>query len=179
MNSIWKERPSPDEYAPYHQPYIENVGTGNVIDGLESQRDEVYDFIHSLDERQAKHRYETGKWTVKQVLVHLIDNERIYAYRALSIARNSPEELIGYDQEEYADAASRTDRTLDNIAEEYTCLRTSNIHMFTGFSVDETKRKGVADGCTLSVRAIPFILAGHERHHLGVIERRYGLPLPS
>lgn len=179
MKSIWNKRPDKDEYGSFYQKYIDKLGPGNIIDILRGQRDEVVTLIQSLDEEKALYRYDKGKWTIKEVIGHLLDNERVFSYRALSISRNDPEDLPGYDQEQYVKAANFNDRSLPNLREEYENLRNSNISLFNSFTEQIINRRGIANNYSMSVRAIPFIIAGHERHHLKLLESRYDIELPD
>lgn len=175
MESIWDERPAAGEYGSFYQSYIEKLGSGNIIEILGEQQEITSSLITSLDERQALYRYKEQKWTVKEVIGHLIDTERVFAYRALSISRNDTNELPGFDQDEYVEAASFNDRSLQNFRDEYAGQRRSTIALFSSFSKEILDRKGIANNYSLSVRAIPFIIAGHERHHLEILDNRYGL----
>lgn len=179
MKSIWNPRPATEEYGSFYQKYIDKLPPGNIIDILVKQRDEVCTLIDSLDEKKALSRYKEGKWTVKEVIGHLIDNERVFSVRALAISRNDPGELPGYDQEAYVRESNLNQRSLQNLQGEYEGLRTSNIQMFSGFSEQMLNRTGIANNYSLSVRAIPFIIAGHERHHLELLEKRYEIELPG
>lgn len=179
MKSTWDTRPSTDEYGSFYQKYIDKLGPGNIIDILREQGNEVRTLIGSLDEERALHQYADGKWTVKEVLGHLIDNERVFSLRALSISRNDPGELPGYDQEAYVRQSNFNERGLQSLGDEYEGLRNSNIQMFSGLNEEMINRRGIANSYSLSVRAIPFIIAGHERHHLDIFENRYGLNLPN
>lgn len=179
MSLSWDQRPSSDEYGSFYAPYLEALEAGHVLDILRAQRDEICTLIQSLDDEQASHRYEEGKWSVKQVLGHLVDNERIFAYRALFLARKGGGTLPGYDQEEYVEAANFDTHDLKSLEAEYRGLRRSSLQLFQGFSETMLRQTGTVDGNIMSVRAIPFIIAGHERHHMNVLSRRYGLSLPA
>lgn len=175
MKSIWNKRPSPDEYGSFYQTYIDKLGEGNIIEILQTQHDTTHSLIKSLTPEQALYRYEKGKWTVKEVIGHVIDTERVFAYRTLAISRKDRNELPGFDQDEYVDAAAFNNRSLQSLADDYDAQRNAGIHLFNGLAKEMLDRKGVANGYELTVRAIPFIVAGHERHHLGLLQNRYGL----
>lgn len=178
INSIWDQRPSPDEYGSFYQRYIDKLGSGNILDILINQHHTTYTLINCLNRDQALHRYEEGKWTVKQVIGHMIDTERVFSYRVLAICRNDPSELPGFDQEAYVEAANFNERSLQSLADEYDALRKSNVQLFKSFSEEMLDRRGVANNYELTVRAIPFIIAGHERHHLELLSSRYKLDVP-
>lgn len=176
MDSIWKDITiQPDEYGDFYRDYIEQVGAGNILDILKNQMRETYTLINSLTREQALHRYADGKWTVKEVIGHLIDTERIFAYRALCFSRSEQIELPGFDQEAYVDQADFNSRSKQNLGNEYFAVRSSTVHMFSGFSKEMLMRKGVANDTTFTARALPFIIAGHERHHLNILKSKYGL----
>lgn len=176
MNSGWEtQRPADDEYGDYYSAYIELVGGGNIIDILLNQRTETYTLIKSLAPRQGQLRYEEGKWTVQEVIGHLIDTERIFAYRALCISRGEQKPLPGYDQDAYVENAGFNSRSLQNQADEYYDLRGATCHMMRSFTPEVALRRGTANDNPLSVRAVAFILAGHEQHHLNILKSRYGI----
>ncbi|MDR8391703.1 DinB family protein [Aliifodinibius sp. S!AR15-10] len=178
MKSIWDTRPSKGEYGPFYQTYIDKLRPGNIIDILESQGDEVNRLIMSQDEEQALHRYEEEKWSVKEVFGHMMDTERVFCHRALSISRNDPNDLPGFEQDDYVNAVDFDTRSIESLAREQVALRENTIQLFKGFSKQMLERTGIANNYSLSVRAVPFIIAGHERHHLLLLESRYGLQLP-
>ena len=119
------------------------------------------------------YRYAEGKWTIKEVLVHIIDDERIYAYRALRFARNDKTELPGFDQDPYAFYSNANVRSIESIIEEYEAVRMSTITLFNGFSDDVMLRSGVANNNEVTVRALGYHIAGHELHHLNILKNRY------
>lgn len=166
-------RPQPDEYGEFYKGYVDKVDSDNVLEVLKDQMHETYTLINSLTAKQAAYRYAAGKWTVKEVIGHLVDSERIFAYRALCIARGEQQNLPGFDQEEYVEQGNFKDRRLKNIGDEYFSLRNANIAMFNSFSEETLLRKGKANGYDCSVRALAYIIAGHERHHLDVLKDKY------
>lgn len=168
-------RPEPDEYGAFYQDYIEQVGPGNIIDILKDQMHETYTLINSLTAKQAGYRYADGKWTVKEVIGHLIDSERIFAYRGLCFARNETKALPGYDQDEYVEEGNFKDRSTQSLGDEYFSLRNATIVLFASFSENTLSKKGTANNATFSVRSLAYIIAGHERHHLNVLRDKYHL----
>lgn len=168
-------RPQPDEYDPFYQEYIELISSQNVLQALINQGQQIFTIIQKLTEEEASHRYAEGKWSVKEVLGHLIDTERIMAYRALCISRKESASLPGFDQDAYVANAEFGGRSLQNLSTEYDALRNANISLFNSFSEEQLLQKGTANEATVSVRALAYIIAGHERHHLNVLENRYGI----
>lgn len=166
-------RPEPDEYGQFYQGYIEQVDQGDILEILKDQMHETYTLINSLTAKQAGYRYAEGKWTVKEVIGHLIDSERIFAYRGLCFARNETKALPGFDQDAYVDEGNFTDRSTQSIGDEYFSLRNATIVLFDSFSEEILSRKGIANDATFSVRSLAYIIAGHERHHLDVLRDKY------
>ena len=166
-------RPEPSEYAPYYGPYIDRVPDGPIADTLERQMEATRALLAGLPEDRADHRYQPGKWSIKEVVGHVLDVERIFATRALAFSRNDPEPYPGMDQDRYIDNARFGARALAGLAAELEALRRSNVHLFRSFDAETLDRKGVASGVAFTARAVPWILAGHELHHMGVLRERY------
>ena len=168
-------KPEEDEYGEFYRGYIENVPGPNVLQSLIKQGQLTYALIQKLRPEEAEYRYEENKWSVKEVIGHLIDTERIMAYRALSISRGESQPLPGYDQDDYVEQGDFDNRGLQSLSTEYDALRNANISMFNSFSEEQVLRRGTANNVTVSVRALAFIIAGHERHHLDFLEKKYGI----
>ena len=162
-----------DEYKSYYDTYLKLVSDGTSLDSALESYSLLIRFFEMLPENKLLHRYQPEKWTPKQIFQHLIDTERIFSYRALRFARNDFSELSGFDENEYAENCNANDRSLKSLTEEYKNLRLSNISMYESFSDEKLKNKGQASGGYFSVRVIPFILNGHEKHHMNIIESRY------
>lgn len=165
--------PKPDEYDNFYSGYIDLVNTSNVIETLIQQGQEVFSLIQILSEDEAAYRYAEEKWSVREVLGHLIDTERIMSYRALCISRGEKKSLPGYDQEEYVEQAEFDNRSLQSMSTEYDALRNANISMFSSFNNEQINRSGTANNAEVSVRALAYIIAGHEKHHLNILEEKY------
>src|SRR5258708_36330613 len=133
----------------------------------------VMELVHIIKEEKAEYRYEDGKWSVRELLCHVIDAERIFAYRALRFARNDKTALPGFEEKDYAPQANATGRRLKKIADEMAHLRLSTIDLFEGFTPDMLTRRGTASSTELSVGLLGFIVAGHETHHRKVLMERY------
>ncbi|HKP72560.1 MAG TPA: DinB family protein [Pyrinomonadaceae bacterium] len=168
------EKPEEGEYAPYTMMYIGLLpDDGHVLQHLEENLKATTDFILSLPEEKLTHRYAEGKWTIKEMLAHITDDERIYAYRALRFARNDKTELPGFDQDVYAVHSGANARDVGDILRELATVRHATISLFDGFDRDALLRVGVADGKVMSVRAAAYHIAGHELRHVQIIKERY------
>ncbi|MDZ7658539.1 DinB family protein [Fodinibius sp.] len=174
----WEDnRPQPDEYSDFYEGYINLVDEPNVIQLLIQQGQQIYTIIRQLTKEEANHRYADNKWSVKEIFGHLIDTERIMAYRTLCISRGEQTSLPGYDHDAYVEHAHFENRSLQSLSTEYDAQRNANISMFSSFSKEQMSRKGTANDVTVSVRALAFIIAGHEKHHLNILEEKYGIPI--
>ena len=167
-------KPEPSEYAPYVITYISLLpDDGLILEHFDDNLRTTTELMRSLAEDKLTYRYAEGKWTIKEILAHLIDDERIYAYRALRFARNDQTELPGFEQEDYAIESGANERSLDDLLAEFAIVRKSTIALFNSFPDHVLTRSGVANGNVMSVRAIAYHLAGHELRHLNVIKERY------
>jgi len=166
-------RPEPSEYAPYYEGYVRAVPRGDILDLLESGIGKTMALLGDLSEDKALFRYATGKWSIKEIAGHLCDTERVYAYRALRFARNDPTALPGFEQDDYVARGMFDARPLGGILGEFRAVRAASIALFRGMAPEMFARRGHANGLEFTVRAIPYILAGHELHHVGVIETNY------
>jgi len=165
-------KPNPDEYAAYYGKYINLAGDEPILDTLQQLKEDTYSFFNSIDTDKADYAYAEGKWTIKEVLGHLIDAERTFAYRALAFARGQ-EELPGFDENAYVENAHFDARLLKDLAAEFRQVRESNMYLFRSLSSEQLMATGVASNNKVSVRAILYITAGHEIHHLNIIKERY------
>lgn len=166
-------RPDSDEYNEYYHQYVSQVPDGDIIEILGHQSEEVVTLLGGLDPRRGDYRYEPGKWSIKQVVGHLGDVERLFSMRALAFSREDPTELPAFDQDVYVAGADFDARTLHELTEEFRHLRAANVSLFRGCTGDHMSRRGVASGFEFTVRAVAYILAGHAIHHLRVIRERY------
>ncbi|WP_405571328.1 DinB family protein [Winogradskyella sp. Asnod2-B02-A] len=162
-----------NEFNPYYKLYIDNATDVNIIEGLNQNLKSVVSFYNSIPESKHDYSYAEGKWTVKDVLLHIIDTERIFTYRALRIARQDTTPLPGYEQDDFAVTAKASKRSLESILDEYKAVRQASIALFNSFDVEALAQIGEASGSPISVRAIAYILTGHENHHNQVITERY------
>ncbi|MFC4779451.1 DinB family protein [Paenibacillus sp. GCM10023252] len=166
-------RVSPDEYAPFYETYVRLVKDLHPLEVLEQSVQEVVQLIHGLGEEGALHRYAPGKWSVKELLGHIVDTERIMSYRLLRIARGDQTPLAGYEEDDYVRSAAFDDRPLTDLLEEYSAVRRSSVALLKSLGEEALLRRGTANGHPCSARAIAYIMAGHERHHVGVLRERY------
>ena len=162
-----------NEYAPYFETYISLSNDLNMPNDFISNMKSCVDFFQSLPTEKLDYRYQTGKWFIKDILLHLIDCERIFQYRALRISRNDKTALPGFEENDYAIEAKATNRSLDSLLDEYKSVRNATVTLFNSFTDEELKRVGNASGKDISVRAIGFIILGHELHHINIIKERY------
>ena len=166
-------RPAADEHVPYYGKYLALVPETEAVAALEAQLGDMVPFLRSIGEAQGALRYAPGKWSVKEVIGHLIDSERVFAYRALRFARADRTPLPGFDETTYVPAARFDRLTLPALVDELELMRRSNLAMFRGLDADAWPRRGVANDNEVSVRALAFIIAGHARHHVGILKERY------
>lgn len=162
-----------DTIPPFYKGYVKLVEHPDVIQALRISGYRTMELIHSIPEVKSDFRYAEGKWSIREVLCHMLDAERIFSYRALRFARNDKTPLSGFDEKEYAPYLNAEGRTLEQIADEMQRLRTSTVDLFQGFTSEMLKRKGTANNNELSVGAIGIIIAGHETHHGKVLKERY------
>ena len=167
-------KPLDGEFPPYAIMYIKLVQDGGLLSQyLKDNFIAAKNFILSIPEEKLLSRYAPGKWTIKETLVHIIDDERIYAYRAMCFARNEKKELPGFEQDDYALYSGANERTIQNILEEYEAVRYSTIALFNGLPEEALMRYGIANNNRATVRALGYHIAGHELHHMNIIKERY------
>jgi uncharacterized damage-inducible protein DinB len=166
------KRPQPGEFPPYAIKYIDLVGNGPILEILEYLQQSTHNFFVRMDPEKAGYAYGEGKWTIKQVLGHMIDTERVFAYRALVFARD-PIELPGFDQDIYADNNVLEGRSLEDLANEFKTVRESSIYFLKSVTEVQSTQKGIANGNPVSVRGVAYMMAGHEMHHIKILKERY------
>jgi len=166
-------RPAQDEYFEYYGRYISAVPEGDLLETLSHQLDEMLVLCGSLDESRGNHAYAPGKWTIKEVLGHIIDTERIFAYRALRVARGDPAPLASFDENAYAPESLAGQRTIADLAAEFGHVRRATIALLAPLTAEVGARRGTASGHVVSVRALAWIMAGHVEHHLRLLRERY------
>lgn len=174
-------KPQPDESYPYMFQYIDLVpDDGQVLKHLETSHEGVEKLIRSFSDADRTTPHAPGEWTVQEILGHLVDTERIIAYRAFCFARGEKQDLNGFEPNDYATASNAKSRDIDNLLAEYRAVRASTVAMFRGFSEEILNRRGTASGGKpYSVRAAAYIIAGHEQWHIKSIHENYGSRLPQ
>jgi hypothetical protein len=165
--------PQADEAAPYYFRYIDLVSNGNVLQVLRSQMDEALSLFSGISEEKSLHRYQPDKWSIREVLSHINDAERVFSYRALSFARGDGGPLPSFDEKAWAPNAHADDHTWTSHVEDFQSVRLSTLTMMRNFSPEAWMRRGVASDNSITVRAQAFIIAGHVTHHLSVLREKY------
>jgi hypothetical protein len=169
-------RPEASEHSPYFGRYISLIADADILTVLQTQWKETAALLRGLSEKDGAVRYAADKWTVREMLGHVNDTERIFAYRALRIARADKTPLAGFEQDDYVLAGEFEKRTLADLREEFDAIRTSSLFLFRGLEEAAWLRQGTASGNFLSVRALAYMIAGHELHHRRILLEKY---LPS
>jgi len=162
-----------DEHVPYFGLYIGKAPQTGIVEGLEIGVKRIYEFLINFPIEKHHYRYAEGMWTVKDVLQHIIDTERIFGYRALRIARGDKGHLLGYEQDDYVGPAKSNDRSFEDLLKEYENCRASTIALFKSFDDQMLKEIGTASSGPMSARAAGYVIVGHEIHHMEVLKERY------
>jgi len=165
--------PQPSEYNPYYGRYLALVQGNDLTTVLDEQIVNSLQCLRGIGEEKSLHRYEPGKWSIKEMLGHVIDAERIFSYRALRFARNDQTPLPGFDQDPYVTAAAFDSRPWAGLIDEFEQVRRSTISFFRGLAPEAATRSGKANDSVMSVRAAGYVIAGHELHHMGVLRDKY------
>lgn len=172
------KRPDPTEHAEYHASYISKVPGTDLLGVLESERSKMAQLFAGRAERDGNFTYAPGKWTVKEILGHITDAERIFTYRALRIARDDKTPMPGFEQDDYVRNGGFAARTIASLAEEFAAVRGATLSLFRSFSEENWSKRGVASQKEVTARALGFITAGHQIHHRVVLEERYFPAIP-
>lgn len=172
-------RPAAGEYAAFYAPYLAAVATDDLIPLLELQSRTVRRTLGDLDDSRALHRYAEGKWSIKEIVGHLCDGERVFAYRLLRVGRGDATPLPGFDENHYVAAAGFDARPVARLIDEFVHLRQSTLELLAGIEGEAWSHMGSANGHPISTRALAWIIAGHTAHHLKVLADRYGVSLKS
>ncbi len=173
MASVMIARPDATEYAPFYSGYVNAVPEGDLIALLERQGDETLRLLGGITETKSQERYAPGKWTIREVAGHMIDAERVFTYRALTFARADPGPLPSFDENAWAGSSNAGSRTMRELGQEFSVLRASTLSLFRGFTEESFARSGIASKHAITVRALAYIVAGHERHHVKILRDRY------
>jgi len=173
MSTAATSRPQASEYAPYYERYISKVPDGDIVGTLGRQLEETLALIRGIPEARGDFRYAEGKWSIKELLGHVIDSERVFAYRALRFGRGDVTPLSGFEQDDFVRGADFKKRSLSDLAEEYEHVRRATLSLFGSLDASAWDRRGTANDNEVSVRGLAFIVAGHERHHVEILRTRY------
>lgn len=173
------ERPGTGEYAEFYAGYIAALPPGDILEILEGQKEQLRHLAETVTGDRETFRYAPGKWSVREVLGHVIDGERVFSYRALRFSRGDETPLPSFDENFYVANADFDSRTLSSLVEEMILLRSANVLFFRELAPEKLTRVGVANTYPVTVRALAFILAGHLAHHLGLLRDRYGIEVPE
>lgn len=166
-------RPDPSEHAEYYAQYIAGVPDGDITTTLRDQLEETVELLRSIRAERETFRYAEDKWTLREVVGHLIDTERMFAYRALAMAREDGVDLPGMDQDAWSASSNAGDRALSELIDEWMAVRRANVHLFATLPPGAGTRRGRASGYDFTVRSFPWIIAGHELWHRELIRRDY------
>lgn len=166
-------RPEQDEYAPYYAGYVARVPEENVLGVLRSELDATQELLRGMTPEAAASRYAPGKWSIKEVISHVTDTERIFAYRLLRFGRGDDTPLPGFEQDSYVLNSRADERDIEDLAAEFALVRRSTLSLITALDEKTWRRNGIASGAKTSVRALAYIIAGHERHHIAVLKDKY------
>jgi uncharacterized damage-inducible protein DinB len=168
-----RSRPNEGEFAPFAARYIERVPEGDIVATLEAQMEETLALLRTISEERAGYAYAAGKWTVREVVGHVADTERVLAYRALRIGRGDDTPLPGFDENAYVRKAGFDGRTLGDLLAELDAVRSATLTLVRGLPSEAWPRRGTAAGAPYTVRGLIFMIAGHELHHRAILEERY------
>jgi hypothetical protein len=166
-------RPAPSEYAPYFEKYVSLVPDGELRAILAAQPSHLENLLAGLTEQQALHAYAPGKWSIKELVGHVIDTERVFAYRALWIARNGKAPLPGFEQDVFAASTRFNDRPLPGLLEEFAAVRKAGMFLFSNLSEEAWQRRSIVNANEMSTRAAAYIAAGHPIYHMEILKSRY------
>ena len=165
-------QPKPEEFSPFHNNYISKIGNGDIVAILSELKDSTYTFLSTIPAAKADYAYAEGKWTIKEVIGHMIDAERTFAYRILAFSRGQ-KELPGFEEDEYVAKSTFNSRTIVDLIEEFRSVREANLFLYRSLTPQQLLNTGIANSNIISVRALLYIAAGHEMHHINLIKERY------
>lgn len=171
-------RPAPGDCSQYLSGYVAAVPDGDILAALEREGARAVGLFRALPAHLADHAYAPGKWTIRQVVAHLSDSERVFAYRALRFGRADETPLPSFDQDAWLPHAHAETRPWSELVDELAAVRAASLHLFRSFAPEDWERRGVASGHPVSVRALAWVISGHEIHHRRVLAERYGVAVP-
>jgi hypothetical protein len=167
------KKPNPDSFASYFQRYTDLVPDETVLKTLADQLNEAMQIYKGLNESKFNYRYAESKWSIKELIVHILDTERIFVYRALRIARKDKTPMAGFEQDDYINNINWENYPTTSVLEEYNLIRNHSILFFNSMTEEMLQQSGISSDMKMAVSAVPFILAGHEKHHLNILKSRY------
>jgi len=174
-----QKRPQEGDYALYYEKYVSLVPSGDFLETFQQQQRALMSLLSPLTDKQAEFRYAPDKWSIKEVVGHVTDTERIFAYRMLRIGRGDQTPLAGFEQDGYVKAGNFSSREISDLLQEFSAVRDSTVFLVRHFDDEAWLRRGNASGKDVSVLALAFVIAGHERHHRLLLEQRYLPALPN
>ncbi|MEO7795170.1 MAG: DinB family protein [Thermoanaerobaculia bacterium] len=175
MSFDFASRPGQGEYGDFHVGYIAAVPAGDIRETLARESAAAEAFYGAIPEGLCDHAYAPGKWTIREVVAHLADSERVFAYRALRFGRADPTPLAGFDQDRWVPECHAGTRKWSDLLGDFSAVRTASLHLFRSFAEVDWARRGEASGVPVSVRTLAFVIAGHELHHRRILAERYGV----
>lgn len=168
-----QKRPETNTYHPYYGTYVGKVGAGDILSILTQQGQDIPTFFKQVPKDRWEYRYAEGKWTIKEVLLHLIDAERVFAYRALRVGRKDETPLPGFEQNPYVVHSGANERSPESLLKEYESVRQATLQLFSNLPSEAWDQMGTASDAPISPLALAYIIAGHELHHVAIIRERY------
>jgi len=165
-------KPQSDDYGAYYQPYIDKVGHQDLITELKQAKQQLFQYLNRLNDQQALIRYQPDKWSIKEMIQHLIDTERVFSYRALSVARES-KKCSSFDHNEYVVNSNADYRNWSDLMNELEAVHTSTVHLFNSFNLTMLSRRGEMADNPVTVNALAYIIAGHQLHHTQILKQKY------
>jgi hypothetical protein len=162
-----------DIVDPFYHGYLQKIRSGSVVENLMESGDKLSDLVQTVSEEKSMYRYAEDKWTIKEMIQHLNDAERIFTYRALRFSRNDSQDLLGFEEAEYAANSFANDRKITGLLNEFHILRASSIDLFSNFNNHVLNRRGTANGSEFTVEMIGYIISGHCLHHIDILKERY------
>lgn len=173
MAVVTTRRPASNEYSPYHADYVALVPDGDLIAALERNGRDTVELLRDLGEERSGRRYAVGKWSIREVIGHMADAERVMSYRALCVARGDQTNLPSFDEVAWGKVTNAHARTLSALLADFQAARAATLALFRGFGPEEIERVGTANGARVSVLGLMYVVAGHERHHVKILKERY------
>ena len=175
MEDPWTVRPGSDEYGEFYALYVGQVPDGDVLETLEREGERAVALLRELPAEKTRFAYAAGKWSVRDLVAHVPDAERVFSYRALRFGRADPTPLASFDQEIFWPHAHAATRRWTDLIDDFRTVRAASLHLFRSFAPEDWLRRGTASGFEISVRALAWVVAGHELHHRRVLRERYGV----